>query len=262
MNLEQLKSELARQEKALANPKLAMLLGDKIKSKVETLQKQIAELESNAKQDVKEATEEVKKTEKKVDEADNTSEKKKAEKEVKEAKEDLKEAKEILKDLKDFSEKADKVEKKVSKIKRASSPTKMKKPDGVPAKDEKTVRAFGQTITYKNESDFCKNLITAFKSRKEASKKTGKRKRTKPVFNVITSNVKNVVSKALNSVSKKEIERNPKQFLQKAKSLEKSAIRFLQDFKGILGDDFKKSEITSEFGELEKSINKFVQKYI
>jgi hypothetical protein len=74
--------------------------------------------------------------------------------------------------------------------------------------------------------------------------------------------VKNAVSKALHSVSEKEIEKNPKAFLAKAERLEKSAIRFLEDFKSILGSDYKKSEITSEFGDLEKSIKAFVGKFM
>lgn len=170
----------------------------------------------------------------------------------------------------------------------ASKPTKMVKPKGakaifvskvpskkqvpvrkqfpvkkqVPAKIEKTksVRAFGQTIEYRNDSEFCGELIKAFKKRRKASKVDGKRKKTKPVFGVIATSVKNVVSKALHNVSNKEIEKNPKQFLAKAERLEKSAIRFLEDFKAILGSDFRKSEITSEFGELEKSIKQFVAK--
>ena len=129
----------------------------------------------------------------------------------------------------------------------------------VPAK-VKTARAFGQVIEYKNDAEFCSKLKAAFKKRRAASKASGKRRKTKPVFGIITTSVKNAVSKALHSVSTKEIEKNPKQFLVKAERLEKSAIRFLEDFKSILGSDYKKSEITSEFGELEKAIKQFVAK--
>ena len=124
----------------------------------------------------------------------------------------------------------------------------------------KTARAFGQVIEYKNDIDFCDKLKAAFKKRRAAAKLGGKRRKTKPVFGLITTSVKNAVSKALHSVSHKEIEKNPKQFLVKAERLEKSAMRFLEDFKSILGSDFKKSEITSEFGELEKAIKQFVAK--
>jgi hypothetical protein len=128
------------------------------------------------------------------------------------------------------------------------------------AEKVKTVRAFGQTVKYKNDAEFCKQLINAFKKRRKASKKEGKRRKTRPVFGVIVDGTKNVVSKALHSVSEKEIQKNPKLFLAKAQRLEKSAIRFLEDFKAILGSDFKKSEITSEFGELEKQIKAFVSR--
>jgi hypothetical protein len=124
----------------------------------------------------------------------------------------------------------------------------------------KTARAFGQVIEYKNDVEFCDKLKAAFKKRRAAAKLGGKRRKTKPVFGLITTSVKNAVSKALYSVPTKEIEKNPKQFLVKAERLEKSAMRFLEDFKSILGSDFKKSEITSEFGELEKVIKQFVAK--
>ncbi|MBK7362952.1 MAG: hypothetical protein IPJ01_11710 [Micavibrio sp.] len=174
------------------------------------------------------------------------------------------------------------------KPKKASSPTKIVKPKGykprkdtpvfvkrkvvkkakkavskkIVKKDEKvkSVRAFGQKIEYKNNSEFCSKLISAFKKRKAVSKKYGK-KRTRPVFGVITSHIKDAVTRAIDNTPKKTIEANPKAFLAKATRLEKSAIRFLEDFKAILGSDFKKSEISSEFGDLEKSIKKLVSKY-
>ena len=144
------------------------------------------------------------------------------------------------------------------KAKKVSSKVQPKK---VVVSKEKSVRAFGQTVTYKNDAEFCSQLIKAFKKRRLASKKDGKRRKTKPVFGVIATSVKNAVSKALHSVSTTEIQKNPKQFLAKATRLEKSAIRFLEDFKSILGSDYKKSEITSEFGELEIAIKQFVAKY-
>lgn len=124
----------------------------------------------------------------------------------------------------------------------------------------KSVRAFGQVVEYKNDSDFCRQLISAFKKRKAVSKANGKRKKTKPVFGVIVTSTKNAVSKALHSVSEKQIEKNPKEFLAKATRLEKSAVRFLEDFKAILGSDYKKAEISSEFGELEKGIKAWIAK--
>lgn len=168
--------------------------------------------------------------------------------------------------------------------KKGSSPTKIVKPKNyvagkdapvfvkraivkkgkkaVPAKVEKvkTVRAFGQIVEYKNDSEFCSQLIKAFKKRKSVSKKLGKKK-TRPVFGIITTKIKDAVTKAIDNTPKKDIEANPKAFLAKAERLEKSAIRFLEDFKAILGSDFKKSEITSEFGDLEKSIKQMISKY-
>lgn len=168
--------------------------------------------------------------------------------------------------------------------KKASEPTKIVKPKNyvagkdapvfvkrtvvkkgkkeVPVKAEKvkTVRAFGQTVEYRNDFEFCSQLIKAFKKRKAVSKKLGKKK-TRPVFGIITTKIKDAVTKAIDNTPKKDIEANPKAFLAKAERLEKSAIRFLEDFKAILGSDFKKSEITSEFGDLEKSIKQMISKY-
>jgi hypothetical protein len=250
--------------------------------------KELADLEALAEK-------EVVKAEKKVEKAETKAEVKEAKEELKEAKEEKKEVEKIVEKAEKASDKIERMEKPkgnwggkrpnagaAKKKVVASKPTKMVKPKGVqalvvkkvPTKKQvpvkvvsaqkpakmKTARAFGQTIEYRNDSDFCGELIKAFKKRRKASKVDGKRKKTKPVFGVITTNVKNAVSKALHNVSNKEIEKNPKQFLAKAQRLEKSAIRFLEDFKAILGSDFRKSEITSEFGELEKSIKLFVAK--
>jgi len=153
-----------------------------------------------------------------------------------------------------------KVEKLAISKRKLKAKVKAKTQQVVAKAKVKTARAFGQVIEYKNDIDFCDKLKAAFKKRRAAAKLGGKRRKTKPVFGLITTSVKNAVSKALHSVSHKEIEKNPKQFLVKAERLEKSAMRFLEDFKSILGSDFKKSEITSEFGELEKAIKQFVAK--
>ena len=150
------------------------------------------------------------------------------------------------------------VAKKAAPVAVKKAPVAVKK---APKKEaSKTVRAFGQSIEYKNNAEFCKKLITALKNRKTTSKAGGKRK-TRPVFGVITNKVKDAVTQAYGSKSaKKQIEENPRQFLAKAQRLEKSAMSFLEDFKSILGNDYKKSEITSEFRELEKYIKNLVTK--
>lgn len=158
--------------------------------------------------------------------------------------------------------------KKVAPVKRRVAPAKrkvapvVKKRVPMKAQKMKSVRAFGMNIEYKNDAEFCKKLINAFKKRKKASKKGAKRRKTQPIFGLITTKISGAVSQALHSVPTKKIEQNPKQFLAKAQRLEKSAVRFLQDFKAILGSSYKQSEINSEFGELEKSIKKFVGKFM
>ena len=269
----EVKAELAKQEKALSNPKLFALMGDKIQAKVDGLKKQLEQLEGKA-----ETKSEKKEVEKLIEKADNV-EKKVGGVRVGAGRKPIVGRMERPKGSWGGAGRG------AGRKKKASSMTTMVKPEGVKvvelkrkakkskakavteasvseAKSKtKTVRAFGQTVTYKNDAEFCSQLIKAFKKRRLASKKDGKRRRTKPVFGVIATSVKNAVSKALHSVSTTEIQKNPKQFLAKATRLEKSAIRFLEDFKSILGSDYKKSEITSEFGELEVAIKQFVAKY-
>lgn len=316
MNLEDLKTELAKQEKALANPKLFALMGDKIQAKIDGLKKQISDMESVANEKVDDAEKKIDEAEKKVEEAETKEEKKEAQAELKEAKEEKKEAVAEVKEVEKVAEKIEKVEKKAEekaeavvrdgkrrvgrpriekmpvvkgkhggkrvgagRKKKATSEKRIVKPKkykpsstkpvfvrkAKPAKPAvvkekvKTVRAFGQTVEYKNDSEFCRKLISAFKKRRSVYKKS--KKKTRPVFGIITSKIKDAVTKAIDNTPKKEIENNPKAFLAKAQRLEKSAIKFLEDFKAILGSDFKKSEISAEFGELEKSIKKMVAKY-
>ena len=287
MTLEELKTKVEKAERSISNPMIQSnpAILDAIVKNIEKYKKEISDMEAAVETKVEKAEDKLADAETKA--------------EIKDAKADLKDAKEEKKEVEKTAEKVEKIEDKAEKkqggiregsgrpkkmeIKKgdwrkiksgagkkakASSPTKMMKPKSVKIDREpvtekvKKVRAFGQVVEYKNDSEFCKQLIKAFKKRRKASKKDGKRRKTKPVFGVITTSVKNAVSKALHSVSEKEIEKNPKAFLAKAERLEKSAIRFLEDFKAILGSDYKKSEITSEFGDLEKSIKAFVGKFM
>ena len=302
MTLEELKTKLEKAEKSISSPMIQSnpAILDAIVKNIEKYKKEISDMEAaaetkvekaedkladaetkaeikDAKADLKDAKEEKKEVEKaaeKVEKIEDKAEKKQGglregsgrPKKMEIKKGDWRKIKsgagkkaKASSPTKMMKPKSVKVDRKA----KASSPTKMMKPKSVKVEEKvKTVRAFGQVVEYKNDAEFCKQLINAFKKRRKASKKDGKRKKTKPVFGVITSSVKNAVSKALHSVSEKEIQKNPKAFLAKAERLEKSAIRFLEDFKAILGSDYKKSEITSEFGELEKSIKAFVGKFM
>ncbi len=124
---------------------------------------------------------------------------------------------------------------------------------------EKSVKAFGQTVTFKNDAEFCSALIKAFKKRRSVYKAKGKR--TKPVFGIITSKVKDAVSKAMHSVSAESIAKNPKQIIGKFQRLESKAIAFLDAFKDVLGSDFKKSEISKDFGDIDAAIKNLIKKY-
>jgi small-conductance mechanosensitive channel len=299
MTIEELKSKIEKAEKSLSSPMLqanpAVL--ESVKKNIENYKKQLAELEAKTEKKVEQAEKKIEQTEKKVEQAETEKEKKEAKAELKQAQEEIKKVEEEVKEVEKVTEQISKVEKKAkhggsgrgqgrkkgSKNKKSSSVTKMVKPAKYkpkrpvrkfvkrvvvkkkakvavkPAEKMKSVRAFGQNVQYKNDAEFCKKLINAFKKRKAVSKKL--RKKTKPVFGIITTKVKDAVSKAIDNTPKNVIEKNPKAFLAKAQRLEKSAIRFLEDFKAILGADFKKSEISAEFGDLEKSIKKLVAKY-
>jgi hypothetical protein len=289
MTIEELKSKIEKAEKSLSSPMLQSnpSILESVKKNIENYKKQLAELENKAEKKVEDA-------EKKAEDAETKVEKKEAAKEVQKAKEEVKKVEEVKEKVEEVKEKVEvKIRPKASEgtarkkmPKKASSPKKMVVPKNArmdklaiskrkmkaakskaPVKSavvkatSKKARAFGQVIEYKNDVEFCAKLKAAFKKRRAAAKSTsGKRRKTKPVFGVITNSVKNAVSKALHNVPTKEIEKNPKQFLAKAERLEKSAMRFLEDFKSILGNDYKKSSITSEFGELEKAIKQFVAK--
>jgi hypothetical protein len=297
-DLQQIKEKLARAEKSMSSPLLTPSLKETLAKQIEQYKKDIAAQEGQAEKKVEQAEKKVAEAKKEEKQAETPSEKKQTKKEVKEAKAGLTKAVKEKQEVKQAVSKVARIAERLKKRSKPTSPTKIKKPmkkAAAPVKKvkasrvkvgrkkatsqtkmlkpikkavapvekvkTKSVRAFGQTVEYSNDTDFCRQLIKAFKRRKIASKKAGARRKTKPVFGVITASVKSAVSKALYSVPEKQITRNPQAFLAKAQSLEKSAIRFLEDFKAILGADYKKTEITTEFGELERTIKNFVAKF-
>lgn len=293
MTKEEIKTKIEKLEKTVASSLTPEALRPGLLQSIDKLRDELAKMEAQAEKEVKEAEKKVEQAEEKVAQAETPVEKKEAQADLKEAKEEKKEASEVKKEIAQVKKEAKVVAERIRSVRggrrigagrpkmqreplaktarvrqkaKASSETKMVKPvkkqKAVTVKSPKvkTVRAFGQIVEYKNDAEFCRQLIKAFKKRKAESKKAGRRRKTKPVFGVITSSVKNAVSKALYSVPNSQIQSNPKVFLAKAQRLEKSAIKFLEDFKAILGSDFKKSEITAEFGELERTIKNFVAK--
>ena len=296
--IEKLKKIISDAEETLKDPSISSdaELVQLINEEIDIANKEIAKLQSTSEKLVTDAEKNLQDAKKDGDKESI----KEAKKVLNEAEVGVKEVEKIATKVESLENKVEKVEEKVkkrggagrgqgrkkgSKNKKATSPTKMVKPakykpkrpvrkfvkrvvvkkkakvtkEVKPAEKMKSVRAFGQNVQYRNEAEFCKQLIKAFKKRKAVSKKL--RKKTKPVFGIITTKVKDAVSKAIDNTPKNVIEKNPKAFLAKAQRLEKSAIRFLEDFKAILGTDFKKSEISAEFGDLEKSIKKLVSKY-
>ncbi len=124
---------------------------------------------------------------------------------------------------------------------------------------EKSVTAFGQTVKFKNDAEFCSQLIKAFKKRRSVYKT--KRTRTKPVFAIVTSKTADALNKAVHNLTPKQIKSNPKKVMADLKNAEKKAKEFLESLKPLMGSDYKHSEIAKEFGEIEQVIKKVFAKY-
>ena len=124
---------------------------------------------------------------------------------------------------------------------------------------EKSVTAFGQTVKFKNDAEFCIQLIKAFKKRRLVYKT--KRTRTKPVFAIVTSKTADALNKAVHNLTPKQIKSNPKKVMADLKNAEKKAKEFLESLKPLMGSDYKHSEIAKEFGEIEQVIKRVFAKY-
>jgi len=107
----------------------------------------------------------------------------------------------------------------------------------------------------------CDELLKRWTERRAKAKTSNKKRKTKPVFRKIASDVVDSVEKAIKNVPKAEIKEKPKQILKKFDTLRASAEQFLKAFRSVLGDDYKTSDADKELKDLEVLIKGIQKKY-
>lgn len=107
----------------------------------------------------------------------------------------------------------------------------------------------------------CDELLKRWTERRAKAKTSNKKRKTKPVFRKIASDVVDSVEKAIKNVPKTELKEKPKQILKKFDTLRASAEQFLKAFRGVLGDDYKTSDAEKELKDLEVLIKGIQKKY-
>ena len=175
------------------------------------------------------------------------------------AKQDIDKLKKELKGLDDESKGEKKEEKKKKAPKTQSKKAKKEKAPAKP-KAKRTITFEGEEID-EDEADYCEKLLKAWKTRREKAKKSAKKHRTRSVTSKIATDISQAVEKGVESVPAKEIADNPEKAISKFERLEKAALEFLDAFKSILGDKFKKKDAKKEFGDVEKMITDIKKKF-
>lgn len=115
--------------------------------------------------------------------------------------------------------------------------------------------------TTSDEEPDCDTLIEQFRARRRKAKENAKKRKTKPVFRKISSNIVDAVEKAIKNVPKEKLKKSPKEVIKNFGELRKSAESFLLKFKEVLGSDFNKGQMESELKELQTLIDKMIKKY-
>jgi hypothetical protein len=139
------------------------------------------------------------------------------------------------------------------------SKTKSSKKKDAPAKKKKEKHVY--KIAGKDISTLsCEELYAAV--RESHKKRTATGKKSKPVIEKVALGVHHAVKAAVKNISTKDLENHPTETINKIEKLKKSASEFLNDFKGLLGADYDKSEVKQEVEALEQLIEKLKEKYI
>lgn len=275
MNIEEIKAKIESLQKGITNPNISEPVKAGMTKAIDKLKSDLEALEKATEKKVEQTEAAVEKAEEKLDKAKKSGDAKdvkKAKAEVAKAEEKLDDAKDDEKKVAAAAAKAEALAKRAHGGKRPNAGRKEGSKTKTPKKQvakvtekveipkkEETTKAWGQTITWKSEAEFCTELRKAYLRRRKVYKTKGKK--TKPVFQVITSKIGDAVEMAVKNVSHAKIEKNPKEFLSMSIRLEKSAKTFLENFKALLGADFKKGDIAKEFGDVEATINKLVSKF-
>lgn|SRR3990167_3261964 len=152
----------------------------------------------------------------------------------------------------------------------AESKTKAKpeKEPKAPKEKKPVVKKTKMTIVYKgkevteDDPEFCTKITDAWRERKEASKKSAGKRKTKPVIQRVAANIASAVVKGITSIEIDDIKKDPKAAIKKMEKLEAAGKDFLDAYKDILGDKITQKEIAEEFSGLDAAIKKISEKYL
>ncbi len=176
-----------------------------------------------------------------------------AEKKLKSAKETLESALEKEKVSKKTPVKVEKKAKAVKKTSDKVSVVKVKKDK--PVKSLRTIVHEGKTYTEKDKK-FCEILLDQFAKRRLAQKVANKKHKTTSVSSKIGRDVALAMSAVIDNVPMEKIKKNPKEFFNKVKNVEKAGNDFIQALRAILGSDYDREDIKAELAPIKELVDK------
>jgi hypothetical protein len=141
-------------------------------------------------------------------------------------------------------------EKKETTAKEAK-PKKEKKEKAPKAKKEKVEKKVSGKPVEEISAEEC---LEAWRSRREAAKKSARKSKTVSVFERISDKVESAIEGAIKNTPAAEIKDDPKKFIDKVEAIGDAGKEFLQKFRTILGSDYEGDEIKS----FEKHFDAFV----
>lgn len=174
------------------------------------------------------------------------------------AKEMLAEAEAELEKL-EAEEEGEKEEKPKAKPEKEAKPAKERKPREKKAKAPRPEKK--EAPKKKKDEPSCDDLLKAWQERRTAAKKAAKKAKTRSVMAMIADKVEDAVAKAIKTVPVSDIKKDPKRAINRFEKLETSMQEFLQDFRTVLGDEYKAAEVTSAVKHIEDLIKKLKARY-
>lgn len=175
---------------------------------------------------------------------------------IEKAKAQLKKAKEA--DKKDNKPKSK--AKSKSAAKKDDAP-KDKKEKGLKHLSSKRVSIDGKEVDL-DSSEFCDYLLKQFKDRRDAAK-SKKGKKTTSVMERVAANIEKGIAQAIKAgvkQKKAEIEKDPKKFIGRVQKLETSTKNFLEDLKGVLGNQYDSEEVKDTVSSIHKLVEELKKK--
>lgn len=169
------------------------------------------------------------------------------------ARDEIKSLKEELAKMQAKESKPEKKEAAAPKPKEERKPREPKEPKAKAEKPAKKAK--------KGDEPSCDDLLKAWNERRSAAKKSAKKAKTRSVFAIIADKVEDAVTKAIKTVPASDIKADPQKAINRFEKLEASMQHFLQDFRTVLGDDYKASEVTDAVKHIEDLIKKLKTRY-